>query len=81
MTLIASWVPAGETEETADNSVSIRVLDWLGRTKAFAQDAEEAVLAFEDVYEEGDTIRFHFPEREKFYTVRADDAWMSLWYT
>ena len=74
MTLIASWVPAGETEETADNSVSIRVLDWLGRTKAFAQDAEEAVLAFEDVYEEGDTIRFHFPEREKFYTVRADDA-------
>lgn len=73
MTLICSWIPA-EEKETKEDEISIRVLDWQGRTKAFAQDPEESVLAFKDVYEEGDTIQFHFPETECDYVVRIDDT-------
>lgn len=73
MTLICSWIPA-EAKETKEDQISIRVSDWKGHTKAFAQDPEESILAFKDVYEPGDIIQFHFPETEGYYMVRVDDT-------
>ena len=73
MTLICSWIPA-EAKETKEDQISIRVSDWKGHTKAFAQNPEESILAFKDVYEPGDIIQFHFPETEGYYMVRVDDT-------
>lgn len=59
MTLICSWIPA-EAKETKEDQISIRVSDWKGHTKAFAQDPEESILAFKDVYEPEVSFSFIF---------------------
>lgn len=82
MSLICSWVPeaasglgsAPSPETTPDGRIWLEVIDWMGRVKARDGDEEQAVLAFEDVYEEGDRIRISVPMTERHYVIRIDGA-------
>lgn len=75
LSLICSWVPdQTPVSECKEDSMSLGVYDWMGRLKAREEDEEQAVLAFEDIYEEGDFIKLTVPRTEAHYVVRIDDT-------
>lgn len=72
---ICSW-PSCETieKEAETGKYQIEITDWLGRIKERAIGAEQGILAFEGVYEEGDKILLQVPEENEFYQIRMDDT-------
>lgn len=72
-TLICSWAPQQE-RGIRPGFMALEIRDWMGRVKAAEEDPEQVVLAFQDVYEEGDTVKLTVPDTEKHYVVRIDDA-------
>lgn len=70
--VICSWPECGQAKST--ESYCITVEDWMGRKKAQVRNEDRGILAFQDIYEEGDSIRFEVPEENKFYKVRVDDT-------
>lgn len=70
--MICSW--AEYKNSKAEKLYGITIKDWLGRKKAEVKDEEQGVLAFQDIYEEGDSIHFEVPEINKFYKIRVDDT-------
>lgn len=71
-TLLCSWAEC--QEEKTQRGYCITVEDWLGRKKAQARGEEQGILAFQDIYEEGDRLRFEVPEAGQFYQIRVDDT-------
>lgn len=63
-----------EEVSAGDGGICLEVLDWMGRRKAWVKEEHQAVLAFEDIYEEGDAIRLTVPEINRYYVVRIDGA-------
>lgn len=79
--MICSWPgeekDCKETEGAGGGSergICLKVLDWMGRLKAMANDEKQAVLAFEDFYEEGDRICLTVPKKNCHYALQIDDA-------
>lgn len=72
--MIISWAMTKERRAGSKTWIRLEVLDWMGRVKAWAEDEKQAVLAFEDIYEEGDRIRLTVPETGRHYGVRIDDV-------
>lgn len=70
--IICSWAESGKQERQAGYCITVE--DWLGRKKAQIKNEKQGILAFQDIYEEGDIIRFEVPEENKFYKVRVDDT-------
>lgn len=54
--------------------VQIIVKDKNGAVKAQAQGDQQAVLAWEGEYEEGDEIGFQISKTDRFYVIRVDDT-------
>lgn len=54
--------------------MEMAVYDRTGRRKAGEADGKQVILAFEDVYEEGDTIRLSGLQPGRHYVVRIDDT-------
>lgn len=56
------------------DNYTIRVLDQNGQEKAAITGENQAILAWEGAYTEGDTLRFEVPEAPAYYILRVDDA-------
>lgn len=54
--------------------ICMEVADAKGRPKASETDPDQVVIAFEGIYEEGDTIRLTVPQTGCFYVIRVDDT-------
>lgn len=84
--ILCSWVPKPQLlqerkplpenrgEQSLRQKMEISVYDWMGRRKAGETDGEQVILAFEDIYEEGDTIRLSGLHPGHHYVVRIDDT-------
>ena len=75
--IICSWPEYAKTEGESyisEQEYEIIVIDWMGRRKAAVSGKNQAVLAFKDIYEEGDRIVFRVPEENRFYKIRVDDT-------
>ncbi|WP_432629394.1 carbohydrate-binding protein [Brotaphodocola sp.] len=55
------------------NQIQIEIVDSIGNGRAETA-GEQAVLAFEGVYEDGDRIIFRVPEANCFYVLRVDEG-------
>ncbi len=64
----------GDDHECPGSCISLEAIDWMGRVKAGDTDPDQAILAFEDVYEEGDQIRIRVPQTDRHYVIRIDGA-------
>lgn len=53
---------------------TIRILDREGKEKAGITGENQAILAWEGIYEEGDSIGFQVPEALQYYILRVDDV-------
>ena len=62
-----------EKQQMGDG-ICLKVLDRMDRLKAMAEGEEQAVLAFEGLYEEGDHISLKVPQRNCHYVVQIDDV-------
>lgn len=60
--------------EKENPGIRLEVFDKAGFCKAWTEDKERAVLAFEGIYEEGDVIRLSVPQAGCHYIVRIDDT-------
>lgn len=75
--VICSWPEYAGAEEKGkkeEKPYEIIITDWMGRRKAGASGEKQAILAFKDIYEEGDRIQFRIPEENRFYKIRVDDT-------
>lgn len=71
-TILCSWAEYQAGQEYAGYRITVE--DWMGRKKAQIEGEEQGILAFQDIYEEGDRIRFEVPEAGRFYQIRVDDT-------
>ena len=88
--ILCSWVPKPQLlqerkplpenrgEQSLRQKMEISVYDWMGRRKAGETDGEQVILAFEDIYEEGDTIRLSDCIRAITMWSELTIPWMNL---